>query len=233
MKQERNFLWTSEIAYIVGLITTDGCLSCQKGKISFTSKDIDLIETFRNLLKLKNKIGETTNPRSRAYRIQFCDIKFYRWLLSIGLTPRKSKTISSIKIPDQFFIDFLRGHLDGDGCITRYTDRYNTYKNSKYVYERLSVRFVSASQKHMYWLYEKINKNLKIKGRLHRAKTDVRTGNIMYILKFGKKDSLNLLRKIYYSPNLPSLNRKRLLAEECLASPLLLPKITKSPIVRI
>ena len=233
MKSERDFTWTPNLAYVVGLITTDGCLSCQKGKITFTSKDIDLINSFKRILKLNNKIGKTINARSFAYRIQFCNVKLYRWLLSIGLTPHKSKTIGPIKIPRRLFIDFLRGHLDGDGCITRYTDRYNTYKNPKYVYERLSIRFVSASERHVQWLNMRIIKILKIKGCLHTSKLDTRTGNTMYILKFGKMNSLKLLEKIYYSPNLPCLDRKRILAQQCLTSPLLLPKKSKSPIVRV
>jgi len=47
----------------------------------------------------------------------------------IGITPAKSHTINQIIIPEEFFRDFLRGHLDGDGSITVYMDKYNTYKN--------------------------------------------------------------------------------------------------------
>lgn len=233
MKPKRDFRWTAEIAYVVGLITTDGCLSSDKRHIMFTSKDLDLIKTFYRLLGLQNKIGRTTNSTGWAYRAQFGDVQFYCWLLTIGLTPKKSKTLGAIKVPDKYFIDFLRGHLDGDGSITTYSDRYNTCKKSKYVYQRLFVRFISASENHMIWLSEKVVTATGIKGRLHRTKKNPKTGTIIHILKFGKKDSLNLLRKIYYSPNLPSLGRKRELAEKCLTSPLLLPKKPKSPIVRI
>lgn len=233
MRPKRDFIWTSDIAYVIGLIVTDGCLSNDSRHVSFTSKDIDLIKTYASLLNLKNKIGKTVNVRSWAYRIQFSDVQFYKWLLTIGLTPKKSKTIGAISVPDEYFVDFLRGHLDGDGSITTYSDRYNTFKDPSYVYERLFVRFISASEKHMIWLESKIANILDVKGRLHKAKKKPKTETVMHILKFGKKDSLNLLRKIYYSPDLPSLNRKRKLAMKCLTSPLLLPKRAKSPIVRV
>ncbi len=233
MKPKRSFVWTPDLAYIVGLITTDGCLYNDGRHISFTSRDIDLIETFASLLCLTNKIGKTTNLRSETHRIQFCDIQLYHWLLSIGLTPCKSKTINSIKIPDIYFKDFLRGHLDGDGSITRYTDTYNTYKDKKYVYERLCVRFISASNQHMIWLDGKIRSVLGIQGSLHTTKKHPKTGTIIHVLKFGKKDSLKLLTKIYYSPEIPSLKRKKMIALDCLSSPLLLPKKNKSPIVRV
>jgi hypothetical protein len=48
-------------------------------------------------------------------------------------------------VPDEYFVDFLRSCIDGDGSITTYTDRYNTFKNPQYVYARLYVSLVSAS----------------------------------------------------------------------------------------
>jgi hypothetical protein len=109
---------------------------------------------------------------------------------------------------DEYFIDFIRGHLDGDGSISTYTDRYNTFKKSKYVYERLWLRFISASQIHMEWLKITITKLFGVRGRLHKTKANY-VGNSMYVLKYGKKESLELLSKIYYSDDLPCLMRKK------------------------
>jgi hypothetical protein len=64
MKPKRDFKWTAEMAYIVGLITTDGCLSGDDRHVSFTSKNKDLVETFASILNLKNKIGVTKNITS-------------------------------------------------------------------------------------------------------------------------------------------------------------------------
>ncbi|KKQ97202.1 hypothetical protein A3E15_01705 [Candidatus Woesebacteria bacterium RIFCSPHIGHO2_12_FULL_42_9] len=50
-------VWTANLAYVVGLITTDGSLSKNGRHIDFTSKDYDLIKTFAKILKLKNKVG--------------------------------------------------------------------------------------------------------------------------------------------------------------------------------
>ena len=46
-----------------------------------------------------------------SFQIQFGDVVFYQWLLSLGLTPNKSKTIGPLKIPYEYFFDFLRGFL--------------------------------------------------------------------------------------------------------------------------
>jgi LAGLIDADG-like domain len=214
MREKRNLTWTADLAYVIGLIATDGCLSSDGRHVIFTSRDLDLIQTFSSILHLENEIGITRNRRSWAYRVQFGDVQLYRWLLSIGLTPNKSLTMGALAIPPEFFIDFLRGHLDGDGSITTYTDRYNTFKNPKYIYERVFVRFISASEKHIAWLQSTISMLTGIRGAQHTAKPKLETGRSMYILKFGKKSSLELVHRMYYSKNVPALERKRAVAHE-------------------
>ena len=105
--------WSNEIAYAVGLITTDGNLSNNGRVMSLDSKDRSQIETFRKCLGLKNKIGLKSNgytERKDYYRVQFGNVILYKWLLDIGLMPNKSKRIGSLKIPNKYFFNFLRGH---------------------------------------------------------------------------------------------------------------------------
>lgn len=54
--RQREIVWTPELAYAVGLITTDGSLSSDGRHIDFTSNDKELINTFKKCLNLKNKI---------------------------------------------------------------------------------------------------------------------------------------------------------------------------------
>jgi hypothetical protein len=118
--------WSPDFAYAIGLIATDGNLSANKRTINFTSKDECLVILIKKCLGVSNKIthkargGETVKKYSV---IQIGDVIFYRFLESIGLTTKKSKTISSINIPDKYFLDFLRGHFDGDGTFYSYWDR--------------------------------------------------------------------------------------------------------------
>lgn len=56
-KRTKEIKWSPEIAYAVGLIATDGCLSIDGRHLDFTSKDIQLLETFKKCLELKSKIG--------------------------------------------------------------------------------------------------------------------------------------------------------------------------------
>ncbi len=203
------FTWSAELAYAVGLIVTDGCLSSNGKSVAFTSKDLEQIENFKKILKLTSKTGYTKNPRSTAYRIYFSSVQFFDWLVSIGLSTNKSLILGPISIPDNYFKDFLRGHLDGDGSITTYIDSYNTKIKASYVYKRLLVRFISGSSQHIRWLYDKIYENLGAKGALHITPTSLTRKNPIYTIKFAKKESLKLLKQIYYSPELPCLSRKK------------------------
>ncbi len=179
--------WTRELAYATGLITTDGSLSIDGRHIVLTSTDKKLLNTCLRCLKKSNKIS--SNPISKlskqpAFRIQIGDVALYKWFLDIGLFPNKSLHLGSLAVPDRYFSDFLRGHLDGDGSIIHYVDRYLTKQNPKYVYDRLFVYFRSASKKHVQWIQSRVFKLIHICGSLNVVKSKTQIGNsTMYILK--------------------------------------------------
>jgi len=120
--------WSPALAYAVGLIATDGNLSPDGRHLSIPSKDLDLLESLRGCLGLTNSIGRHSSARGHIHRLQWGDRLFYDWLQSIGLTPAKSLTLGPLAVPDEYFVDFFRGCIDGDGSITTYVDRYNTFK---------------------------------------------------------------------------------------------------------
>jgi len=201
-------IWDSNLAYIVGLIATDGNLSKDGRHLDFTSKDKDLIETFILLLSLSNKIDikkGTYDPTKTYYRVQFGSVKFYRFLKEIGLEPNKSKTLGALKIPDNYFVDFLRGSLDGDGYTYSFWDKI--FPNSF----RLYCVFLSASEKHIFWIRDQIKRLFLLEGKTRFVVKSI------YELKFAKANSINLLKKIYYKKGLPCLERKRFKIEQALS----------------
>ena len=116
--------WSSNLAYAVGLVTSDGCLSKDGRHIDFTSKDLEQIQNFKSILKIDNKIGlKYRGPdRNRYYpRIQFGDVRFYKFLLSIGLSPRKSKTIEKVRIPRK--LPWKPRYYDRRACLGNTRDR--------------------------------------------------------------------------------------------------------------
>lgn len=219
----KKYKWTPELAYAVGLLVTDGNLSKDGRHITMRSVDMDLMKTFKKCLNLNSKIGFTPYTsyrdgyqRKLCHRVQFGDVQFYNWLVSIGITPAKSKTIGAIKIPDTYFRDFLRGHLDGDGTILHYQDRYNHYRDRTYNNLRVYVNFISASYEHMAWLRKKIEKLASVHGAFFQDKSTVGNRTPISHVRFAKKESVKLLNWIYYQLDLPCLRRKRGKAEEAL-----------------
>lgn len=191
--------WSANLAYAAGLIATDGCLSSDGRHIDLTSKNLEQIKTFADILNLNNKIGTKKSgfaPLKQYYRIQFGRVKLYRFLQRAGLTPNKSKSMGKLKIPDKYFIDFLRGHLDGDGHTYSYWD--NRWKSSFMLY----TGFTSASKQHLDWIRASIH-------RLYGLKGAIKPGKSVYQLMYAKKASVTLLTKIYYKEDLPCLLRKR------------------------
>ena len=74
--------------------------------------------------------------------------------------PAKTKIISALKIPKEYFFDFLRGHFDGDGTFYSYWDP--RWRSSFMFY----TEFISASKKHIDWIRDILLKKLKIKGHI-------------------------------------------------------------------
>lgn len=199
--------WSHNLAYAVGLITTDGSLSKDGRHIDFTSKDIEQVGNFKKILNLRNKIGIKYSGRKDGkpyFRIQFGDVKFYRFLNSIGLYSNKTKILKIVLVPEKYFVDFLRGVLDGDGFTYSYWDK--RWKSSFMLYTGV----VSASKDNLEWMKKKIYKLYGIEGRIRYA------GKSTFQLIYAKHNSIILLGKIYYSKNLICLKRKLLKVKKAL-----------------
>ena len=182
------------------------------------SSEKPLLNTFNKCLKINNKIGTTYNRNIKSHRVQFGNVQFYNWLLKIGLSPVTSRTIGKVDIPDKVFRDYLRGCIDGDGNIRTYKDTYNIYKGRRYATWRLFVRIVSASQKHIVWLQNKIKTLVGINGAVIKSVPSDQHRVPIWILQFAKKESVRLISWIYYKQNIPCLERKRETATRALTT---------------
>lgn len=204
----RKFVWSPNLAYAVGLFATDGCLYNNGRHMDFTSKDREQLQNFKKCLGLKVKITyKTSGFTSKKYpRLQWGDVVLYKFFTDIGLTPHKSKTLGSLKIPGKYFFDFLRGHHDGDGSFYSY---YDPRWRSSFMYYLI---FASASREHITWIQETIFRMVNVHGHVTKS------GALhqLYQLKYAKKEGLIVLHSMYYKKNLMSLSRKRLKIERAL-----------------
>lgn len=204
--------WSADLAYVIGLIATDGNLSKDGRHMTLVSIDYDLLDTVRDCLNIDNEITINKSGYGSSYRLQWGNRLFYDWLLGIGLMPAKSLTLGALNVPGEYFADFVRGCIDGDGSINVYTDDYNAFKNEKYVYTRLDVSLASASLPFVEWIQSTVERHIGVDGGVFQKK--VRLGYApAYVLKYPKGDALQLLKWTYYTPDVPCLARKREKAE--------------------
>src|SRR3989344_322038 len=151
--------WSSNLAYAIGLLATDGCLVKHSILIDLTSNDKEQLLNFSHCIGINLKIGlKNSGSSHKGLRVQIKNRIFYDFLLSIGLTPAKSKTLGKVDVPDKYFFDFLRGCFDGDGCFYSYWDK--RWQSSFMFY----TEFASASPEFILWLQDKIFKKIGIKG---------------------------------------------------------------------
>ncbi len=201
--------WSPEFAYAIGLFTADGCVLSDGRHIDFTSKDYEQVARFVECLRLTAPITtkRAGRPDSKLYyRVQFSDVIFRSFLIGIGITPAKSKTITSVQVPEQYFRDFLRGYFDGDGSSSSYDD--SLFPNSY----RFYVSFMSASPTFVHWLQKKIQRTLSIKGHISRY------SDADYLqLKYAKTESLVLVEYMYDGKRSLYLKRKYLKIQRTLS----------------
>lgn len=203
-----NAEWTHELAYAVGLLTSDGNLSPDGRHINLTSQDKEVTEYVRNIFAIDNKIGRKSRDRSdikKYFVLQFGSKQFYTFLLSIGLTPAKSKTLRSLNIPDEYFGDFMRGCIDGDGNISETTHPESRQK-------QLRLRLASASPVFLRWVLAQQKRLWHIEGGwIYKDKKKSAES-----LCFGKKDSIEILRHMYQHKSQYYLRRKFAIAAKYL-----------------
>ena len=196
--------------YVIGYIIADGHLSKDSRHINITSKDKTHLIKLKRALRLNAKIGKKSRGGSKdkiySY-LQFSDAKFYRYLLSIGFVQKKSLNIGKINVDKNYFIDFLRGVIDGDGNISTWIHKNNLYR-------QWSLRIVSAAPFFIKWLKEETENHFDIKGKIYHYMYKNKK-NPLFILKFLKFPSKIILENVYYNDCL-SLNRKNKQSIICL-----------------
>jgi len=212
--KKENFFkkWTSEMAYILGFFTADGCMVKNKRGarfIEFQITDKKLLEKIRETLSSNHKISERQHKNKNwrnAYHLQIGSKTMFDDLLKLGLTPNKSKTIKLPHIPNKYFSHFLKGYFDGDGCVNICIYKRKNRNNKSTTI--INSGFTSGSKKIL----------LDIKNRL--TKSHIIEGGTLYYhqgyrLWFSIKDSMRLYKFMYKnSKNNLFLHRKKRVFEK-------------------
>ena len=111
-------------AYILGLIASDGWVSSHDNCVCIELQQLDkqILEDINVIIKNERPIKDY--ERANGYcnsKLYFFSAKIKSDLKEYDIIPNKTYQLSCnfIKnIPEQYYMDFIRGFFDGDGCIT-------------------------------------------------------------------------------------------------------------------
>jgi hypothetical protein len=171
--------------------------------VSFASTDAEIVEAYRRILKVNAPIYVTQSSGGHKPLHRVCiNDPYYRALLeNIGLIPAKAKKLGALGIPDVVFRDFLRGCIDGDGCIRVAVYKQTVYKDGDR--RLLIVNLYSSSLPFLKWVRNTVE-------RLVGLRCNVNVGRPGYgSLTYSGRKAVSLLRWIYYKSDLACLTRKR------------------------
>ena len=100
------------MAWVLGLIVTDGCLSKSQYTIRIAQKDTEILKKVAKVMNSDFVLDKNKTPS-----LLLNSKIMYKQLEEIGITSNKSTTIKMPDIPVQYLPHFIRGVIDGDGWI--------------------------------------------------------------------------------------------------------------------
>ena len=107
--------WSKEMAYILGLILTDGNIDAENGQVSLTMKEGYLLKNVKTILNSEHPVKYY--KENEIYCFSFCRKKMSDRLFKLGISSNKSLKVRFPDVPDKFLSHFIRGVFDGDGSV--------------------------------------------------------------------------------------------------------------------
>lgn len=196
--------WTPEMAYVLGLFCADGSISRRKdGRylVYICSSDRDIIEKVALLLDLPLKSrprvrkGDGLDPLWWVFTI---NDKVSSDILHLGVPLQKSKNLSKVDVPGEFFSSFLRGYVDGDGSISKGQ-------------RKPAVALTAGSADFLTWVREELRPHVVVTPKVIK---DKRRASVFYLFYSGSS-AVKLLRYLDYTQE-PAMDRKRVRAQQIL-----------------
>lgn len=219
--------------YLLGAYMTDGNIINSYGSRTarFAVKDQSWVENIRDVVSPKRPVYFTKNG---LYQLNLNGQILVDWFIKWGCVPNKSLTLSLTKpIPDEYFYDFLRGVIDGDGSILIIND-----KSQGRNYTKPTIMIYSASKPFIKYIHETIIR-FGFKAYVHliirKAKTikgrPVKESSCWRLYITGK-EAKRILQCMYGKEHKIYLKRKRDVAEKIIYTPEIIPEYTINRIIK-
>jgi len=201
---------SSDMAYILGFITADGCI--KNNSFTFCLQDTDRVVldyiiaslSYTGPIRLYKK---KKSPHKTMATIAIHQKKLVQDLRLFGLHERKTGLENFPELlKEEFYPDYLRGLFDGDGSI-QHIKRGGTSKSKR------SWCLVSASRTFLEDINLKILSNICTINECVNKKTKRK---YFYLYASNKKNLEKIFRTLYSNSTSFSLNRKYLKFKGCI-----------------
>lgn len=128
---------TEEQFYWLGFLYADGNISSTGNRLEvrLSINDLSHLEKFRKFLGLTTEIRIGVSQGYGFCHLAVRNKHLWNTLNDLGCIPRKSLTLQFPKLtifPDKnFILHFIRGYVDGDGCLSYYLNYTKKYYRTK------------------------------------------------------------------------------------------------------
>ena len=180
--------WSPEMAYILGLLITDGNVS-DRGTISLCMNEQGLLRKVASAMSAMHNVTPSKHQQG-LHMFHFTRVEILKDLTELCVVPRKSMTVRFPEVPEPFLADFIRGVFDGDGSVF-FDSRSERYP--------VRTKFVSSSQAFIQRLEMALQKLDMPARRIYEQPTK---NGISYMFRYGHKDSEKLYRIMYANGSL-------------------------------
>ena len=185
------------MAWILGFIASDGTISKKRNTINIglSAIDIEILEKIKKEINIGNEITTyTTSDGFQCASLAWTCEQHKKDLAQYNIIPQKTfKLHPPYQLDKKYWIDYIRGYFDGDGCI-------NYLKNGS---KRWQI--CSATPEILQWIIDYLFENFDIpKVNIQVSKRK----NLLYYFQYSTK-STEKIYKILYTPNSLYLARKK------------------------
>ena len=177
---------TEEKSYWLGMLFSDGCVSTKNWSVCLKLAEKDL----NHVVKFKNFLEDSRDGRIRLVKEVKKDGKVYKsysytansmhlvkTLISLGCVQNKSLILKfpkeEIFSDKKFIYDFIRGYVDGDGCISA---RSRVRVKDRLILSILGTKDFLSSVKKYFPQFGSIAKDKK-DGNVYKMKCDSNKGD--------------------------------------------------------
>ena len=175
---------SEEKAYWYGFIWADGSVYKNVFELALNEKDLSHLKKFKFAIKSSHEIKK--HNRYNTYRFLFSSSYMIRNLNKLNITERKSYTNLVPIIKNEYFVHFLMGLFDGDGCFSA-----NKMK-------------IVCTENVATWLNKKIYELYGLDSKIYNIK-----GSVAKKFNIQKKSHVLAIMNLLYENNKFFLQRKK------------------------